>query len=237
MSLKILIVEKDQDSLLEIIQKVKEYKNTDLVISCSSFVKALKLLENKEFDVVFIDTDLMCTHVYWGVKIIHEKFKDIKIMLISSTVDYLDIAFDTLTAGYILKPVCGRKILKSIERVEKLKNDTGFERVVVRHEDKDIFLSYNEIIFIEAANRKSIVHTLKHEYPIYKSIKDFLKELPSDVFVQSHRSFIINATKIKFIEQFNKTSYNVTFSNGKVALLSRRCIKALRSRCNRSFNV
>ena len=229
MSLKILVVEKDHDSLQKIVHMAKEYKNTVLVISCRSFVKALKLLENEVFDIVFIDTDLMCTHVYWGIKIIYKKLNDIKIILISSTVVYLDIAFDTPTAGYILKPVCGRNILKSIERVEKSKNVIGFKGVIVKQEDKEIFLSYNEIIFIEAANRKSMVHTLKHEYPVCKNIKDFLKEIPSDIFVQSHRSYIINITKIKFIEKFNNTSYNVVFSKEKIALMSRRHIKDFKS--------
>lgn len=235
MSFKVLVVGKGQDSLMEIIYRVK-MNNACMVSGCSSFVKAIKLLENEKFDIVFIDTDFICTHVNWGIKIIHERFEDIKIILISSTADYLDLAFDTHTIGYILKPVCDRKVLNSIERVEKLKPVTGFKGVIVKHEDKDIFLSYNEIIFIEAANRRSIVHTLKHEYPMYRSIKDFLKELPSDTFVQSHRSFIINTTKIKFIKQFNKTSYNVTFSNGKFALLSRKHIKELRVKCN-SFNT
>lgn len=77
------------------------------------------------FDIVFIDTDVIFTHVSWGVKIIHEKFKDIKIILISNTVDYLDLAFDTHITGYILKPLCDRNILNSIERAVKFKLAAG----------------------------------------------------------------------------------------------------------------
>lgn len=72
----------------------------------------------------------------------------------------------------------------------------------------------NEILFIECHQKKSLIHTkagvLSLPVPLYR-----MKEaLPSDLFLQTHRSFLVNLKNISHINK-QKDPWTVFFFDSK----------------------
>lgn len=87
-------------------------------------------------------------------------------------------------------------------------------------------IDFDNILYIttDTVLRKTIIVTNKHEYKVSNTLRFFLNILTDD-FVQSHKSCIINKTRISNINYNNNT---ILFDNGKtIDLLSNKYKKGI----------
>ena len=75
-------------------------------------------------------------------------------------------------------------------------------------------VSASDILFIEACGRKVSVYTINGVYLSTKTLSYWLDILPSNIFFQSHRSYIVNLAHVKsfdhaliYLDQNNFTAY------------------------------
>ena len=79
------------------------------------------------------------------------------------------------------------------------------------------FIKHILYITKDTVNRKSVIVTDNNTHKTYMTISELLKKL-SPMFVQSHRSCIVNKERI---EKINKNKNIIIFDNGmKIDLLS-----------------
>lgn len=82
-------------------------------------------------------------------------------------------------------------------------------------------LHLDKILFIESRQKHSIIHTVTEEIEISIPLYRILSHLPNDIFIQIHRSFIINLDNISFIDK-SKEPWVVSFNDSdKNAFVSR----------------
>jgi two-component system response regulator AgrA len=88
-----------------------------------------------------------------------------------------------------------------------------------------IFLDYKDILFFETAGKehKISVHTLKGQYEFYGTLKNIEETVSSD-FYKTHRSYLVNAKKIKSI---NKSKMVIEMINDETCYVSLRYLKGL----------
>ena len=85
-------------------------------------------------------------------------------------------------------------------------NIKAINKLAVELDGKITLLDLEEIVFIEADGRNSIIRTSTQEYNTNISLKDLETRLKSATFFRPHRSFIINLQKInEVIRWFNGT--------------------------------
>ena len=67
-------------------------------------------------------------------------------------------------------------------------------------------INIKDIYYCEARERETIVYTKDSEYIVKESIKEFEKNLDTNLFFKTHRSYIVNVSKInEIIPWFNNT--------------------------------
>ena len=59
---------------------------------------------------------------------------------------------------------------------------------------------YDDLIYAEAMLNYVMFHTTTKKVMVYVTIKSLEEQLPADIFLKVHKSFIVNMTKIKSIE-------------------------------------
>ena len=74
---------------------------------------------------------------------------------------------------------------------------------------------------IERADNSTYIYTVDGEiYNTSVSLSELENRLPTDVFMRSHKSYVINTTYIKKIEPYGRWAYIVkfksTYNEGKV---------------------
>ena len=80
----------------------------------------------------------------------------------------------------------------------------------------------DEIIFVEYASRKSIIHTTKNEFVCRSlTLTKILSNCVNSNIVQSHKSYLVNVNYIDKIEKIYSKLYDIHFTNtDKIAQLS-----------------
>lgn len=104
------------------------------------------------------------------------------------------------------------------------------ERIIGVVENENlIVLRDEEIVFIEKVNRKTQIHTEDGTYETSKSLEHYENRLKKSKFFRSHRSCLVNLSKIeKCVPQVNYT-YDIYFKDIEpCACVSRANVKKLK---------
>ncbi|WP_306522693.1 LytTR family DNA-binding domain-containing protein [Rheinheimera sp.] len=91
-------------------------------------------------------------------------------------------------------------------------------------------IPYQDIIWIDAAGDYMCVHTQSETYVMRARLKSLINERLPDVFVQIHKSTVVNLTYIEQLLPLGNTEYKAILHNKKMLKVSRTYARALKLR-------
>jgi DNA-binding LytR/AlgR family response regulator len=218
----ILIVEVDKIQRKNFINIIKEgHKDID-IFEAESENEALIIANERNIDIFYMDISLKDSS---GLNLAHklrkiEKYKLSWIIFVTTFKQHMLFAFKEIHCyDYIIKPYSKAKVL---ELTKTLVDYINIKLQVKSDEGKCIFLNQNkisfkiyteDIYFIEAFFKDSIVHAVDGEYVINRTSLKTITEMMCDIdyIVQAHRSYIINLKRINKIEKESSTSWIAYF--------------------------
>jgi len=217
--LKVLVVDDEELSLLELEYILNKIKYISDIKKASSGFEALELCQMENFDVVFLDIRLGDSNGVRVAQRLMENERPPKIVFVTAFDEYAVKAFELEAVDYVLKPFSEERIKKTLYRLKNILNQDdhikynvtndnikAINKLAVELDGKITLLDLEEIVFIEADGRNSIIRTSTQEYNTNISLKDLETRLKSATFFRPHRSFIINLQKInEVIRWFNGT--------------------------------
>lgn len=211
----------DVDLMRITLKKVLEqFPNIDLVGEASDFESAKKLINDLTPDLVFLDIDL---NGLTSIDLLGQVNHSPKIIFITSHPDFAIKAFELNAVDYILKPISTDRIRKAIERLtENTPDSSGGSKVstndseneneerfladqiiLLTFDNRMNFIKIRDINYIEAFGNYTKVYMNDGKLSItYNSIKNWDSKLPEDVFIQIHRSTIVNLLNVVKIEKW-----------------------------------
>lgn len=148
------------------------------------------------------------------VKRIRENFPKVRLLVISSDQispeSYLipEISPDML----LLKPFVYVKACKIIHRSltwcckDKCRKKRQEDVLKIRTGGEVYYFHYTEIHYLEARDKKIILHINEYEISFYSSLQKLEKSLP-DYFIRCHRSYIVNFMFIQKADLINGVFY------------------------------
>lgn len=119
---------------------------------------------------------------------------------------------------YILKPYDDDEIIDIINILTN-SNDTSTSEITRQYltltiDDIIFKIFIDDIFFIEVFGKTSIIHTIKEKYIVQNvSLKKLSNMINNCYFVKCHKSFLVNITKIKKIENISYKKSNIYFDN------------------------
>lgn len=73
---------------------------------------------------------------------------------------------------------------------------------VVRNKETLMRVDFDEIIYIESRQRIVVIHTKQRVIEFYGKLTDVFNNLPQDMFVRCHQSYVVN---LEYVKILNKT--------------------------------
>lgn len=197
----------DDDSTIRVL--LKEYcliqKNIEIINDFDNSVEALNFLSKNNVDVVFLDIHMPMLS---GIEIVNSLVHPPKIVMVTSDSDFAIDAFKfPFIIDYLLKPLSYSRFLLAIQKLQNEfdKHATNIhskeERsLFVNSNGRTVKLDFVDIDFVEANSDYVNIYTENKRYIVNSTLKNILSKLPSVDFIQVHRSYIVNVTKIVEIE-------------------------------------
>ena len=202
--MKVIIVDDDSVSreLLKIC--VDRTNGLNLVATCSNIRETMAVLkEERNIGLILLDVEMPEIS---GIDFLNT-FKDIpQVIIISGKKDYAADAFDNNVTDYIVKPLNYDRFLRAINKARNAENNFRVDSedadfIFVRHKNRLQKVFINDIDYAEANADYVNLVAGDAKYVIHSSMKNIEARLPSKKFLRAHRSFIVNLTKIKTVEE------------------------------------
>ena len=193
----------------------------ELVGEAADYDSAKELINKTKPDLVFLDIDL---NGITSLDLINEVNCNPKIIFITAHPDFALKAFELNAVDYIMKPMSIDRIRKAIERITSTMVAAEIEAnpeepvggfneseegkleaeqlILLNFDNKMNFIKIKDIHYIEAFGNYTKIYMNDGKLSItYNSIKGWASRLPEDMFIQIHRSTMVNLTQITKIER------------------------------------
>jgi two-component system, LytTR family, response regulator len=182
---------------------INKTDNLLLVDITTQPLKGLQRIQNNEADVVFLDINMPGIN---GLQVMDIIGRQCLVVLTTAYPEFAVQGFDREVADYLLKPISYERFCKAVKKL--LQQTTGAateikkEYFFVKSEYKQIRIDYADVLYLESLRDYVAIHlTGNQKILTLQSLSSFEKELPPNLFIRIHKSYMIALAKIKRIEK------------------------------------
>jgi two-component system LytT family response regulator len=218
--IKCIIVDDELLAVEGICLLVKKISFLDLVGTFLNTSEATAFLETNTVDLIFSDIEMPPHNgVEWlkGLKI--------KPLIIFTTahINYAIEGYELNAMDYLLKPVSFERFYKAVTHTQEylelkqLQNQPETDdHIFIRCNGKFEKIFLNDILYIEGLKDyvKIFVENSKQIFTTAMNIKTISAKLSAQLFIRTHRSYIVNVNKIKSVDKDSILVRNVTLPLG-----------------------
>lgn len=204
--------------------------------NCFDGMSTLNFLHKNEVDLVLLDIQMPDIT---GLELLDSlKNHTPKVIFTTAYTDYAIQGFEyDQVIDYLHKPIRLTRFIKAIERTRKIRSLENNAQVTVQQSSAEsgkqsseyIYLKdnkttyrilYSDIVVIKSwGNYLKVVLKNEEVKLIRKTIKAMESELPADQFLRIHKSYIVNISDVKAIEENQLILKNDTLPIGKSYLV------------------
>jgi two-component system LytT family response regulator len=154
------------------------------------------------------------------------------IVFVTAHAKYAYDAFDVAPVDYVLKPADPSRCRRALRRIERLlharRGAQGdpfgaayLDRVFVKDQGRLVHLSMRETEALEAMGNYVKIHARSRTFVVRASLTSIEARLNPAIFLRSHRSHIVNLTKISELVPAKHGDYTIVLHSGLTLPLSR----------------
>ena len=217
--MKVLIAEDNAPSRKLLKHLIKSVPNYQIVGEAVNGEDLINKVMMEKPDIVLVDINMPLLNGMEAVKSCKKIMPTLQVIFITGHDEYALEAFGVNAIDYIVKPIERDRLYSALERAAVFSKQTGTvspsapvkKDLMIKQRNQYSFIPLDEIIFIERADRKSVIHMVNQKIELNEALTD-LEEILDSRFVASHRSYIINLQHLTKIEAAGQ-SYNAYFKN------------------------
>lgn len=199
--LKAIIVDDEPLAHQVIMHHLAIHSDINVIGHCYSAIEALTTLAKTNIDLLFLDINMPELS---GIEMLKVLANRPQVIIISAYQEFALAGFELDVTDYLLKPVSAERLHQALDKVrarvnannntENLSNSSANIVLKVDREKRKFQLS--SISFLEAYGNYVKVWQQDQMTLVTSTLKHLLSELPEQLFVQVHKSFVINREKV-----------------------------------------
>lgn len=197
------IIVDDESTAREImLEMCKAIPEVEIVALFPNAIEALKYVNHNPVDLIFLDIHMPGMT---GIDFVQTLNDAPYIVLTTSDPQFAIEAYQyDFIVDYLVKPIPVDRFETTVKRLRKAFNqteeevaeNTGQRELYINIDRRLIKLKLDEILYVEAKGDYIHIKTFKEEFRVHSTLKKIKDKLPDRLFMQIHRSFVINFTKI-----------------------------------------
>ncbi|MFD1615661.1 LytR/AlgR family response regulator transcription factor [Gelatiniphilus marinus] len=244
--IKAIIIDDEFLARKRVANLLNEIKDIEVIEECSSGKEAIKAINNKKPDLIFLDIQITDMTGFDILKEVDESIRPL-IIFITAFDEFALKAFDFFAFDYLLKPFKDERFFQSTNKVielfssnksnalnKKINNllkyinnpnasfqDIKHTKLAIKANGKISFIEKNDIKYIQASGYYAEIFTEQKKYLLRESLNSLLDQLKSFNFIRIHRSTIINSALIKEVLYSNYGEIDVKMMDEKLFRISK----------------
>ncbi|WP_236974099.1 LytR/AlgR family response regulator transcription factor [Membranihabitans maritimus] len=200
--MKCIIIE-DQPPAQRILKKfIEDYGSLELQAIFSEALSALDYLKKEKVELIFLDIHLPKIS---GIDFLKTLVHPPKIILTTAFPDYALESYEFDVVDYLLKPFSFQRFVKAVTRarnipVQGTNPDSGEEQeneLFVKSGYEYIKVSISDILYIRTDADYTEIYIPVRKILSSESLRYWVENLPDEKFIQVHRSFVVQISKIE----------------------------------------
>lgn len=219
---RVVIIEDEPLIRNDIEKMVSRYEGFEVAGSCGSTAKADVLLQNLRPDVVLLDVQLGKRTAFDLLGALPAI--DFEIIFITAHSQYAINAIKCGALDYLLKPISEPELKLALDKVSGYKNPSANQqavavaqrrfsapgtalddRIVLRTQEGLHIILFKEIIFCQSDGCYTTFYLSgNRKLVISKPLKVYDEQLPRQLFLRTHQSYIVNT---QFIDRYHKDGH------------------------------
>lgn len=201
MKLNCIIVDDEplsQDVIIDFVNASPELK---LVAVCSNAIEAGEHLKQYKIDIVFLDINMPKLS---GISFVKSLKTPPAVVFITAYPEYAIDGFEVDAVDYLLKPVSFERfrtaINRLLERFSENINSENRQHLMVRANKKNYRINFDELLYLEAQGDYVRFVTTEKSLMVHGTLKEFIAQLPANLFGRIHKSYVISLSKVIYTE-------------------------------------
>tara|TARA_B110000211_G_C14080279_1_gene554170 strand:+ start:2759 stop:3457 length:699 start_codon:yes stop_codon:yes gene_type:complete len=183
----------------------------NIVGQTTSALEAIEMINSNAIDVLFLDIQMP---ELTGIELLNSLQQQPMVIFTTAYPDYAIKSYDFDTVDYLMKPISFNAILKSVNKAnarlaeKATEANSASDFIFVKTAYKTVKILLSEIYYLESTKDYVTFHLEDVKIKTQLTLSSIEEQLPSQIFVRIHRSYIIAIDKINEIER------NTLFING-----------------------
>lgn len=175
-------------------------KSLELTVFHSGVELKRRLDGGATFDLIILDIELDEVDGIALGRFVRETRKDsvTQLLYISGKRQYAMELFDMRPLNFLLKPICGDKLLHCVEQAMELSRP-GNRKVSFTSNRHLRQVPCQTIRYVESYNKRLTIHTTEGDFHAHGKLSDLARQLPEEFFFQIHQSFWVSDLYIRHI--------------------------------------
>ncbi|HHV94981.1 MAG TPA: response regulator transcription factor [Clostridiaceae bacterium] len=244
MNFKVLIADDDAGMCKLLKKAIEKVDGFHVVGEASDGEEAFRLVEKLNPDIVFLDVEMPVLNGIECANMIVDFNPLIKIIFVTAYEEYMPEAFKVYAFDYMVKPFKMDRLYQTLQHLKNIAlrqneestaipgiNKPELDKLLIRGKEGVILVDIDDIILIQREDRNTVIITSHEKYVTSDSLGQIEEKLGRWMFFRSHKSYIINLSKIHKIFPYGRWTYLVKLKNTDVdALMTSDKYEELRKR-------
>ena len=187
---------------------------------CEDAIQLNTLLKTQQPDLLLLDIEMPYLS---GLDLLATLNQPPKVIVTS--------AYELDVVDYLLKPISFERFLKGVNKVHDLlvrENTPDADASFFVKSEKQMRKIYlRDILFVEALENYVSIYTTSGRVLTHSTLKRIGESLPDDQFLQTHKSYIINADRVDLVEgnRLRIESYQIPIARNLRDVVFKRILK------------
>lgn len=244
MAIKVMLIEDEAGMRLLLRKAIEKHPQFRVVAECEDFASAIMEFRRQKPEVVFLDISIRGENGIECARILTDLEPRLKIIFATAHEEYRSEAFELYAFDYLVKPFDIARLNQTLDRLVSISNreitdkedcvvTSGYwqDKLLVKGKQSMSFIHIPDIVLIQRENSSTVIYTDTDRFVTSASLTELEKKLNPEEFMRSHKSYIINLSRVTKIEPYGRWTYVVHFQGRKEdALLTAERFEEIRRR-------
>lgn len=193
-SLRVLVIDDERPALDELAWLLRQDARVAEVLTCDSATSALRLLQERDVDAVFLDVQMPGLSGLELAQVLARFRTPPPVVFVTAHEEHAVEAFELRAIDYVLKPVRGERLAEAVRRVLEGAGrpaESGDEQIPVERGGVTRFVNRSDITHVEAQGDYARLHTADGSHLLRAPLTSLEEAWGPAGFVRIHRSLLV----------------------------------------------